>query len=950
MSSKLPAMIRGWKGANRFFQLLRSIWLFFALFAVTASAFHTGALNPLKTAIYELRFTLTSRPPTGEVALVEIDAKSIAAIGRWPWPRRIHADLITEISRAGASQIAFDVDFSSASNEEDDGILEDALRQQGGTVILAAFAQRRSNAAGDQEITFNRAIERFAQHSWSATVNVFADRDGVVRKFPFGDMVAGEPTPSMPAMLAGGSGELGRDFLIDFGIQGSKIDRISAIDVIRHTVDDGRLAGKIVIIGASAVELRDFYHVPVFGMIPGPLVQALAVEAILQGRKLAESGPLFALGGALLIILAGAFSSTRVRWSTGLVVVAGLSLAFEALGVFTLSLYPMLIDTSPWQVALLGLGILGTIREIDFRRILLAISRQEAQDTKTVLDQVVADNFAGVIVATGDGVIRAASRAATDLLNGDSADALVGRNVDEALPPALAQVIRDSIIRFKEGKWQPREPGDFEYTTPGNDTSILEYVVTPSRLGGESVSSDGDLAPDRMAACLTFVDITERRNAESRIAYMARFDTLTGLPNHNQLAEKLAAATAKGRSNGDSCTFLYFDLDRFKSVNDTLGRNYGDLLLREVADRTRSLAPSSDLVARLDADHFAIVRSGRVTADEARRLATRLIGELTGTYLLNGHRAIVGVSVGIAHSTASDDDPVSLMKNAETAHRRAKSAGGNVCMFFDPALDLGLRARQALEIEMRDALGRDEFSVVYQPQLDLSSNTLVGVEALLRWHHPVRGAISPAEFIPVAEDTGLIEALGAWVLRRACQDAASWPKPIKVAVNVSPIQFKRGDLVETVTDALQASGLPPTQLDLEITESLFIHESSVVTSTTDALRESGVTFSLDDFGTGYSSLNYLRKFQVNKIKLDRSFVTGLPVDVESIAIVRAVCAMAADLEIRTNAEGVETPEQMDCLRLLGCKEGQGFFFGKPQPASDIARLLAASGVPAVEAA
>jgi EAL domain-containing protein (putative c-di-GMP-specific phosphodiesterase class I) len=290
-------------------------------------------------------------------------------------------------------------------------------------------------------------------------------------------------------------------------------------------------------------------------------------------------------------------------------------------------------------------------------------------------------------------------------------------------------------------------------------------------------------------------------------------------------------------------------------------------------------------------------------------------------------------------------DPASLLKNAETAHHRAKTAGGNTSAVFNPAVDLGLRARQALELDLRDALEKNQFSVAYQPQFDFATNSLVGVEALLRWIHPQRGPVSPAEFVPVAEDTGLIESLGRWVLGRACQDAASWPRPIKVAVNVSAIQFTRGNLVKAVVGALQQSGLPVGQLDLEITESLFIRDSSQIVSVIDELRDLGVTFSLDDFGTGYSSLNYLRKFHVQKIKLDRSFVTGLPLDLESVAIVRAVCALAQDLGVRTNAEGVETADQRNALRLLGCNEGQGFLFGKPKRALEIARLLDASCAP-----
>jgi diguanylate cyclase (GGDEF)-like protein len=753
-------------------------------------------------------------------------------------------------------------------------------------------------------------------------------------------MVAGEPTPSMPAMLANTPAQIGADFLIDFGIRALDIDRIPAIDVLGGKVENGRLAGRKVIVGASAVELRDFFQVPVFGYIPGPLVQALAAETLAQGRSLRETGLPVAAGGVVLICLGG-IALRRMRWSLALATLAGCAIALELAGIALQRLHPLLVDTSAWQASLAGVALIATAGEIDFRRILLAISRQETQDTRTVLDQVVADNFAGVIVATDDGVITAASRMAAEILYPEGGARLIGRTIEETLPADLVATMRQAMQQFREGSWRPRQPGDFAYARGRRGTSTLEYVVTPSRLGAR-VDKTGQAAAERVVACLTFVDITERRNADARIAYMAKFDALTGEPNRNQFAEKLAQAMQAEEVAGAGCTLFHFDIDRFKTINDTLGRRYGDLLLREVAKRTRLLIAQNDIVARLDSDHFVVLRPGQVTRDEAEALAARLVEKLGRPYLLDGHRAIVGVSVGIAQREDAADDPAALTKNAETAHRRSKDAGGNRWSFFDAALDLGLRARQRLELEMRDALERDEFAVVYQPQIDLQSNAIIGVEALVRWRHPTRGFVSPAEFIPAAEETGLIEPLGAWVLRRACQDAAGWPQAIKVAVNVSPVQFTRGDLVKTVAEALDASGLPPSRLELEITESLFIHESADIAATADALRKAGIAFALDDFGTGYSSLNYLRKFQVQKLKLDRSFVAGLPAEQESVAIVQAVVNMARDLGIRTNAEGIETPAQRDCLTALGCREGQGYLFGKPQPSADIAQALGAS--------
>ena len=940
----LPKASRsGWKETRRFFHPVLFSWPFVAVALAVLAALQGGALLPIKTSLYELRFKLTPRPPTGDIVLVEIDSKSIAAVGTWPWPRRIHADLVDALTAAGVAQIGFDVDFSATSREREDAAFETALRRAGGTVILAAFGQKLSNEAGETRISFNRPIQRFADNSWSAAVNVFPDRDGIVRRFPYGAVLAGEPTPSMPAMLSGKVGQVGGDFPIDFGIDASKIDRVSAIDVLRHRVDRPRLAGKKVIIGASAIELRDFFRVPVFGFVPGPLIQMVAAETLMQGRSLRESGVWCAIGGVLFIVWVAA-CATRVRWWSTLAILLGTSLSCEALGIVVQRLYPFLLDTSAWQATFAGLALARTTREIDFRRLLLAISKQETKDTKALLDQVVADNFAGVIVATDDGLITAASRAAGDILSPGSDIELVGRTIDEALPPELAHIIRQTAALYREGAWRPREPGDFEYARSGSITSILEYVVTPSRLGGDDGQDSG--VEFRVAVCLTFVDITKRRHAESHVAYLARFDTLTGLPNRNYFAEKLAEAVRPGSSSDDGSTLFYFDVDRFKNVNDTLGRQFGDLLLQQLAERTRSLLLESDFLTRLDSDQFTILRQGRLTVAEAGSFATNLIAALGSAYVLNGHRAIVDISIGIAQSGGDMSDPASLLKDAETAHRRSKEAGGKKWSLFDPAWDLGSRARQRLETDMRDALDRDEFAVLYQPQIDLASNALVGVEALVRWRHPGRGQISPAEFIPVAEDTGFIEALGAWVLRRACHDAANWPKPIKVAVNLSPIQFTRGDLVKTVEEALKASALPVSRLNLEITESLFIKDSAEIAATVGALRSLGATFSLDDFGTGYSSLNYLRKFPVDKIKLDRSFIMGLPLDQGSVAIVRAVLAMARDLGIRTNAEGVESREQMESLRLLGCQEGQGYLFGKPQPADEIVRALQSSSAQA----
>ena len=301
----------------------------------------------------------------------------------------------------------------------------------------------------------------------------------------------------------------------------------------------------------------------------------------------------------------------------------------------------------------------------------------------------------------------------------------------------------------------------------------------------------------------------------------------------------------------------------------------------------------------------------------------------------------MGLSVGIAMPRPDENDVGLLMKNADAALYRAKAAGGNAYRLFDESIETAIRARRELEVELWDAFDRDEFQVFYQPQVSLADRSITGVEALLRWWHPKRGYVSPAEFVPVAEAVGLIAPLGLWILEKACAEVARWPLPIKLAVNVSPVQFVKGDLAASVEAALARSGLPPERLGLEITESLLLEENRAIGEMIARLRARGVSFAIDDFGTGYSSLAYLRKFPVEKIKIDQSFVRGLPHDSDSAAIVRAVCTLAEGLSIAVNAEGIETEEQALALRLSGCGEGQGYLFGRPQPAARIVEMLQA---------
>jgi diguanylate cyclase (GGDEF)-like protein len=437
----------------------------------------------------------------------------------------------------------------------------------------------------------------------------------------------------------------------------------------------------------------------------------------------------------------------------------------------------------------------------------------------------------------------------------------------------------------------------------------------------------------------THKDITEQRKAEAKIEYMAHHDALTDLPNRLQLYEQLRQLLARTRQGRHVAVFC-LDLDRFKDVNDAHGHPVGDLLLKAVAGRLRQCIRDVDLVARLGGDEFAIMQAGASQPTDATALASRLIEVIGAPYELDGKQVAVGLSIGIALAPGDGLDPEQLLKNADMALYRAKSDGHGLYRFFEPEMDARMQARRNLEIDLRKAIANGEFELFYQPLVDMKTEYVTGFEALIRWHHPERGMIPPLDFIPIAEETGLIVPMGDWVLRQACAEAATWPSNVKIAVNLSPVQFKNKVLLPSVVSALAASGLSPNRLELEITESVLLQDSGATLAVLHELRGLGVRISMDDFGTGYSSLSYLRKFPFDKIKIDQSFIFDMSDHDDSLAIVRAVIAMGSGLGIATTAEGVETAEQFKQLKLEGCTEVQGYLFSPPRPAADVKGLLA----------
>ncbi len=432
--------------------------------------------------------------------------------------------------------------------------------------------------------------------------------------------------------------------------------------------------------------------------------------------------------------------------------------------------------------------------------------------------------------------------------------------------------------------------------------------------------------------------------AHQELNNLAHRDALTGLPNRAVLREELEVALSSGIGKDHTVSVSYLDLDRFKDINDSFGHEMGDRLLVAVAERLQNCVEfnqeerSRVVITRLGGDEFAILQMDVRNPDERAELAANIVEALRKPFSIEGQEIYIGTSIGIALAqngvTSSQ-----ILKHADMALYQAKADGRDTYRFFEPEMDEQLQARRLLESDLRKALGNSEFQLFYQPQVNIQKNEIVGFEALLRWHHPERGPVPPVEFIPIAEDTGMISLLGDWVIEQACREASTWTKRGNVAVNLSPVQFRNGNLVQSVRRALELSGLAPDRLELEITESVLLQDNETTIATLHQLRNLGVQIAMDDFGTGYSSLSYLRSFPFDKIKIDQSFVRGLSTRADCLAIVRSIATLGADLGMPTVAEGVETEDQLLQIRAAGCTEVQGYYFGRPKPAQELVHTL-----------
>lgn len=894
------------------------VWPAIALATVGAALWlhASGSLARVESAVAETRAALLTHTRASDIVIVGIDAESLRALDEWPWPRRHHARLLQMLAPSEPKSVFVDIDFSSRSAEADDALLENALAQwDERPLYLANHFQARTGA--DDTLVVTRPLPRFAAHAELASVILEPGPDGLVRDMRSSWTVNGETLPSIFAHET--SLPPYTRVPIDFSIAPESFAYVSFIDVLNGRVEPAALRGKTVYVGPTAIELGDILPVPVHRALPGVVVQAYATESVRAGllRPLAGA-PLAAALAFWTLALALVFA--RRGWRFNLVCVAA---GGVALGCATLVLYAfarIILDVTPFAFALGALFVAATVRSLD-EQTWRALANAVGLKRRDALLRSVVDSTTDSIVCLDErGVIRTANPATARLFDRAHA-ALIGSSLTELVPSfagdldiGLDALAGSTLERTAETAAGRRWPVEITLSKVGTEESLFTAIIR---------------------------DVSERLAQQRALEHQATHDPLTGLPNRTAFARHLGVLLGRAGAR-HRVALLMLDLSRFKEVNDTLGHDVGDEVLREVARRFTARLAGGAFISRIGGDEFAVAVAEVTDQSSVDAFARELIESLRTSIDLRGISIEVGVNIGIAVAPEDGLDARELLRHADVAMYAAKKHGSGF-EYYDTGDDHHTVRRLGMLSELRAAIEVSDLALHYQPQVDLRTGAVTSVEALVRWHHPLYGNVSPDEFVTLAEATDLIHPLTYWAVRRALADLARWRASgleLRVAINVSARVLQDRDFPQRFAALLAAASAQPEHVELEITESAMLVDPRRAKDIVGRLHGLGVPIAIDDYGTGFSSLGYLRDLKVHSLKLDKSFVIDLETRAENRVIVESTVQMAHALGLTVVAEGVETEWVESYLKSVGYDLGQGYRFARPMPADDCARWIA----------
>ena len=885
--------------------------------AIVFATVAAGMLEPLELAYQDARASAFQHTPPNDVVIVEIDARTVRALDRWPWSRAIHAALIDKLNAAKPRAVFFDVDFSTPSNDPSaDAALADALAAADYPVVLPAFWQPAgAGATGGYVLT--KPLARFADNARIGMVNVAPSADGLVRGIVHSDEFRGFAYASAVAELAGARAfEAGAQYPIDFSIAPTSFARVSYLNVLDGDVS--ALAGKTVFVGATALELNDTVAVPVHRALPGVVVQAIAYATLRNGIPV--HAPLWVVYvAAALVCLTPPLLRERpwretLRFAAyGVVVALLVAMSLDAI-------WKLYLDVMPIACAFVVSALIGIVLSADRDALRVLLTGVWLQRREALISSVLSASIDGIVVFGADGAIRDANASAAKLL-GHSLEALLRANIRDVLPnlPSTEALGSAWLDTTRIGA---TTSGDrFELTIGAGD------AATPVEVSITRVEVDS-----RTSFTAILRDVTERKQQQALLKHQATHDALTGLPNRVLLGRALDALNAT-----TPAALFMLDLDRFKDVNDTLGHATGDAVLTVLGQRLRSALPEQNLIARIGGDEFAVVVPSYRDIEELHALADIVLDRVRAPVKTATNTIEVGASIGIALCPDHGTDGGVLLQRADVAMYVAKNSRTSV-EFYSAEADRSSIRGLNLTSALRGAIGNGELELVYQPKVRLSDLACVGVEALARWSHPELGVVSPAEFVPLAEETNLIVPLTRWALTRALDDRARWVGAgldLQLAVNLSARHLRDPAFAQELLAEIERKCADPSCIELEITETALMKDPEKAMAVLQVLTRAGVRVAMDDFGTGFSSLAYLKHLNLHTLKIDRCFIKDITNNANDFTIVRSTLRMAHGLDLSVVAEGIEEREHYETLRDLGCDIGQGYWISKPMAADQL---------------
>lgn len=860
------------------------------------------------------RMSLSPLDTSGQVVFLAIDTHSLQAIGQWPWPRSVHARVLDGLTKAGALDVFFDIDFAFATTGVEDRAFEDALRDAGGSTYLAVFSQyARANGGADGDIAYNLPYIPFRNESWPVAVNVPSDPDGLVRRYFVDQLINDEVLPTAASLMANVFGTSGDMFAVNFALQADSIPTYSVIDLLNGAVDNNAFAGRSVVIGAHALELRDNFAVPAQGILPGSAIHALAAETLIMGRVPQNFGRMPVLTWLIVALVLLQIRSRKTRPWAMIGLTIGIAAMTEVFGLWAFRYFDMQLPSAIIHPVLLAFLAWRLATSLDLSQWKLKDVTARAGNSQRLLEQVFRDSNDIICVLDEDGAVVEASHSASNLFG--------SKNGELVLPQEIGRAAQEAVEAHRAGR--PQNNALRELSVGGHS---LQYTVTLSSY--ETVGHGLSFTSrNRLIATVAARDVTLIRQQRAKLEYLSTHDERTGALERSEFLRQLAAKMA---DEGDVAVFA-LKLRRLKTINGTFGREVGDQVLKNIVETIRTKSDTFPKITRLNGNSFAVFTSHSPGPGVNRDTAEALRDLLSGPQKFAGVNVQTWVSVGFSESIVDEGaSPEELLDRAEAALAEVGEIAGQESLAYDFALGHQTERSRRIETKLWNALEKNEFSLRYQPQVEIVTGNLVGVEALVRWANSDMGDVGPDEFIEVAESNGFIHDLGSWVLRRACEDAQKMPDYVNVAVNVSGLQLLHGDVARDVDDALARTGLPANRLCLELTETAFVSSISALRSKMDELAELGLSWALDDFGAGYSSFGYLSTLPIQKLKLDKQFIQAPDSDRGAAAIVASASRLAQGLGIEFLCEGVETQQQLMCLRKVGCQLAQGYLFGRPE--------------------